>query len=117
VATVLYQANHAPAWEIVAEASRAANNATEEFSGEDAQIVSTIQTKNQSSMMSFSADAFDLPGIFRLFAKEDLQRAITLAKEFNGEAPRATGLIAIVRAILDPKPAAVPKKQSIRIER
>lgn len=117
VATVLYEANHAPAWEIVAEASRAANNATEEFSGEDATIVSNIRTKNQTSMMSFTADGFDLPGIFRLLAKEDLQRAIVFAKEFNGESPRATGLIAIVRAILDTKPAAVPKKQQVRVER
>lgn len=111
VATTLYEASHVPAWEIMSEVVRTANNATEEFSGEDARIVSSLQTKNQTSMMSFTVDEFDLPGIFRLLAKEDLQHAILVAKDFNGESPRATALIAIVREVLETKPGAGTKKK------
>lgn len=111
VATALYEAKREPAWEIMSEVVRAANNATEEFSGEDARVVSSLQTKTQTSMMSFTVDEFDLPSIFRSFAKEDLQRAILLAKDFNGESPRATALIAIVHEVLETKPGAGTKKK------
>lgn len=110
VATTLYEASRAPAWEMMSEVIRSSNNAAEEFSGEDGHIVASIQTKAQTSMLSFTVEEFDLPDIFRSFAKEDLQRAILLAKDFNGESPRATALIAIVRATLEKKKASGVKK-------
>lgn len=110
VASAMYEFSHAPAWDIMSEVVRAANNSAEEFTGEDAQISSRLQTKNQMSILSFTADEMDLPGIFRLLSKEDLQRSILLARDFNGESPRATALIAIVRAVLEKKPATKPGK-------
>lgn len=110
VATTVYVASRGSAWELMSEVVRSANNTNEEFSGEDARIVSRLETKNQISMMSFTVDEFDLPGIFRLLAKEDLQRAILLAKDFNGESPRATALVAIVREVLSTKSVPAPGK-------
>ena len=103
IATALYEVDRARAWDMMSEVARAANNASEEFSGEDARIVASLQTKVQNSMYTFTADEFDLPNIFRSLARENLERATALAKDFNGESPRATALIAIVRATLEKK--------------
>jgi hypothetical protein len=110
VATLLYEVDRARAWELMSEIVRAANNASEDFSGEDARIVASLQTKTQTSMYTFTADEFDLPNIFSALAKENLERATLLAKDFNGEAPRAAALIAVVRATLEKKPPTGTRK-------
>ncbi len=104
VATVLYELDRQRAWDAMSEVARAANNVAEEFSGEDSRITATLHIRNQNSVQTHTADGFDLPGIFRLLAKENLDRSILLAKDFNGEAPRATASIAIARATLEKKP-------------
>jgi hypothetical protein len=103
VANALYEADRARAWDMMSEVVRAANNTSEEFSGEDARIVASLHTNVQTSIYSFTAEEFDLPNIFRSLAKDNLERSIQLAKDFNGESPRATALIAIVRATLEKK--------------
>jgi hypothetical protein len=103
VATVLYELDRQRAWEAMSEVVRAANNVAEEFSGEDSRIMATLHIRNQNSVQTHSAEGFDLPGIFRSLAMENLDRAILLAKDFNGEAPRATASIAIARVTLEKK--------------
>lgn len=102
VATRMYEVDRTRAWEIVAEAVKAANAATG-FTGEDAEIVSRFQTSRGTSTTSFTVESFNLNGIFGLLARDDLFRAVELAKSFMGETPRATATLAIVRAILDQK--------------
>ncbi len=102
VATRMYEVDRTRAWEIVAEAVKAANAATG-FTGEDAEIVSRFQTKRGTSTTNFNVESFDLNGIFGLLARDDLFRAVELAKTFTNEAPRATATLAIIRAILDQK--------------
>jgi hypothetical protein len=46
---------------------------------------------------------FDLEGIFKELALQDYDRAVELARGFQGEGPRAVATIAIARAILDSK--------------
>jgi hypothetical protein len=46
---------------------------------------------------------FDLRGVFRTLAKDDLYRTIEIAKGFTGEAPRANATLAIARAVLEEK--------------
>ena len=111
VANALYEADRARAWDMMSEVVRAANNSSEEFSGEDARIVASLHINTQTSMFSFTAEEFDLPNIFRSLAKDNLERSIQLAKDFNGESPRATALIAIVRATLEKKQETGNKKQ------
>jgi hypothetical protein len=48
-----------------------------------------------------SAEEFDLLLAFRLLARQDLLRAIQLARSFTGEAPRAVATLAIARSILE----------------
>jgi len=102
VATRMYEVDRSRVWEAMSEAIKAANAATD-FTGEDAQIAARISTSRGTSTTNFTVDSFDLAGIFGLLAKDDLYRAIQLAKNFMNEAPRATATLAIVRAALDQK--------------
>lgn len=102
VATRMYEVDRTRAWEIVAEAVKAANAATG-FTGEDAEIVSRFKTSRGTSTTNMTVESFDLNGIFGLLARDDLFRAVELAKTFTGETPRATATLAIIRAILNQK--------------
>jgi hypothetical protein len=46
---------------------------------------------------------FDLEGIFRSLSNYDYDKAVELARGFQGEAPRANAVIAIARSVLDEK--------------
>lgn len=102
VATRMYEVDKTRAWEAVAEAVKAANGTTG-FTGTDAQIIARFQTSRGTSTSNFDVESFDLQGIFGLLAREDLNRAVELAKSFTGEAPRATATLAIIRAVMDKK--------------
>jgi hypothetical protein len=102
VATRMYEVDRTRAWEIVSEAVKAANS-TSEFTGEDAQLVSSFVTPRGTSTTNFDVESFDVGGIFGLLARDDLYRAVELAKNFTTDAPRATATLAIIRAILEQK--------------
>jgi hypothetical protein len=102
VATRMYEVDRTRSWEIVAEAVKAANAATG-FTGSDAEIVSRFKTARGTSTTNMTVESFNLDGIFGLLARDDLFRAVELAKTFTGEAPRATATLAIIRAILNRK--------------
>jgi len=89
-------------WDATFDAVKAANSA-EGFTGEDGEIVLTFQSKGGSSARSSDAPDFDLEGIFKDLALQDYDRAVELARGFQGEGPRAVATIAIARAILEPK--------------
>jgi hypothetical protein len=99
VATRMFDVDHGRVWEAVLEATKAANS-TSGFSGEDAQIVARFQSGRGTSTTNFSVDAFDLRGVFGLLAKDDLYRAIELAKSFTADAPKAAATLAIARSVL-----------------
>lgn len=89
-------------WDATFDAVKAANSA-EGFTGEDGEVVSKFQTKGQSSVHTTDVAEFDLDGIFRDLALQDYDRAVELARGFQGEGPRAVATIAIARAILEKK--------------
>lgn len=89
-------------WDATFDAVKAANSA-EGFTGEDGEIVLTFQSKGSSSVHTSDVPDFDLEGIFKELALQDYDRAVELARGFQGEGPRAVATIAIARAILDPK--------------
>jgi hypothetical protein len=90
------------AWDATFDAVKAANSA-DGFTGEDGEMVLKFQSKGQSSIHSNDVPDFDLDGIFRDLAAKDYDRAVELARGFQGEGPRAVATIAIARAILEPK--------------
>ena len=89
-------------WDATFDAVKAANSA-EGFTGEDGEMVLKFQSKGGSSVNTNDVPEFDLDGIFRDLAALDYDRAVELARGFQGEGPRAVATIAIARAILEPK--------------
>jgi hypothetical protein len=89
-------------WDATFDAVKAANSA-EGFTGEDGEMVLKFQSKGQSSVYTNDIPEFDLEGIFRDLADQDYERAVELARGFQGEGPRAIATIAIARAVLQPK--------------
>jgi hypothetical protein len=102
VANAFLAAERARAWETMLEVAKAANSA-EGFTGEDGRIVVRLQTKSMNSLRTSTVDDFNLNGIFRTLAQENATQAIEIARSFEGEAPRATALIAIARTLLSDK--------------
>lgn len=91
------------AWETMLEVAKASNS-VEGFNGEDGRLIIRLQTKNMTSLRSSTVDDFNLPGVFRSLSQENATQAIELARSFEGEAPRATALIAVARTLLSEKP-------------
>jgi hypothetical protein len=89
-------------WDATFDAVKAANSA-EGFTGEDGELNLTFSSKGSSSARSSNVPDFDVEGIFKDLANEDYDRAVELARGFQGEGPRAVATIAIARAVLDPK--------------
>ena len=108
VANALREIDRARAWDATFEAVKAAN-AAEGFTGEDGKMILKFQAKTQSSIHTNSVAEFDLEGIFRGLANEDYERAVELARGFEGEGPRAVATIAIARAILETKKQTTAK--------
>jgi hypothetical protein len=102
VANAFKTIDPARVWDATFDAVKAANSA-EGFTGEDGEIVVKFQSKSGSSVHSSDVPDFDLEGIFGYLAAQDYDRAVELARGFQGEGPRAVATIAIARAILEPK--------------
>lgn len=107
VATGLLPADRVRAWETIDEAIKAANSA-EGFTGEDSQVGARLQTRMMVMATNAAAEDFDLLGAFRALAREDLLRAVQLAKTLTGESPRAVATLAIARSVLEKPPAGSP---------
>lgn len=103
VANAFLTLDRARAWETMLEVAKASNS-VEGFNGEDGRLVIRLQTKNMTSLRSSTVDDFNLPGVFRSLSQENATQAIELARSFEGEAPRATALIAVARTLLSEKP-------------
>lgn len=102
VANAFLNIDRARAWETMLEVSKAANSA-EGFNGEDGRLAMRLQTKNMTSMRSNSVEDFNLRSVFGVLSQENATQAIEIARSFEREAPRATALIAVARALLSEK--------------
>ncbi len=86
------------AWEIIGEAVKEANR-LEEFTGENT-IHFPMMTDSGARFLTIGGEKFSLSNVFRALAKNDLYRAVEVAKSFKYEAPRATVTLAIASSIL-----------------
>ncbi len=89
-------------WEVMLDVVKASNS-TEGFNGEDGRLIMRLQTESMTSLRTNSIEDFNLPGIFKALAQENADQAIEIARRFEEEAPRATALIAVARALLADK--------------
>ena len=99
VATQLFALDRPRAWELMSEVVKA-GNAAQEFTGEDAQMMVRVQFRRGASTMNFTAESFDVTGLFAALARDDFNRAVELARNFAGEAPRAAATLAAARTAL-----------------
>jgi hypothetical protein len=102
VATALLPLDRTRDWEMMLEVAKASNSA-EGFNGEDGRLTMQLRTKNMSSMRISTIDEFNLQGVFRTLSQENASQAIEIARSFENEAPRATALIAVARALISEK--------------
>jgi len=85
--------------EVTFDAVKAANS-TEGFTGEGGSITQVMKTRGLMRVNPLNVPDFDIEGLFALLANEDYERAIQLARGFQGEAARANATIAIARSVL-----------------
>jgi hypothetical protein len=105
VATQFVTADPVRAWEMMGEVVKAANS-SETFTGESVKIRFPMMTMGGGlKIIGIGGEDFGLSGILRLLGKNDLYRAIDLARSFKNEAPRATATLAVVSAVLEKQPA------------
>lgn len=103
VANAYLTTDRARAWDTMLEVVKASNSA-EGFNGEDGRLIMRLQTKFQTSLRTNSVEDFNLAGIFRTLALDNASQSVEMARSFEGEAPRASALIAVARALLSEKP-------------
>ncbi|HEX7175386.1 MAG TPA: hypothetical protein VF240_09020 [Pyrinomonadaceae bacterium] len=102
VVTQLHAVDRQRAWDMLAEIVKA-SNAAEGFTGEDATLEAELRTKFGTTRRTSTAESFDLAGLFASLAKENLDRAVELARSFKSEHPRTAATLAVARAVLDRK--------------
>lgn len=110
IANALQVVEPTRAWDAIFDAVRAANS-TEAFVGESGALTTTIRIKSQAMKKTEDNPDFEIKGIFGLLANKDFNRAVQLARGFQGDAPRANATIAICRAVLQEKIVSVPAAQ------
>ncbi len=99
IANQLVGIDRVRAWEIIGEAVKEANR-LEGFNGENT-IHFPLMTGGGVRFQNIGGENFSLANVFRALAKDDLYRAVDVAKSFKYEAPRATVTLAIASSILD----------------
>ena len=106
VANQLVAADRVRAWEIMDEAVKEANR-IEGFSGEN-QIHFPFMTSGGVKFRSVGGENFSLTNVFRSLARDDLYRALELARSFKYDAPRANVTLAIASSILEKTKTGLP---------
>jgi len=78
--------------------------------GEGGELTMTVNSPGKILRQTESVSEFDVAGIFGELGRSDCDRAIQLARGFQGEALRANTTIAISRSMLDEKGQQATKK-------
>jgi hypothetical protein len=88
------------AWELLTQATNAAN-AVADFTGENGMTSINLEGKISIRLGVEVAAPDDLADSLRGLAEDDFYQAISVAKAFRGDAPRAVATIATARAVLN----------------
>ena len=101
VASRFFAIDNARGWDTTNELVKAANNA-EKFTGDNV-ITFSIATQSDIKFQEIGGEEADLTRLFQLLTKDDLYRSVEVAKSFKNDAPRASALLAIAGALLEPR--------------
>jgi hypothetical protein len=112
VATGFVTIDQVRAWELLAEAIKAANSATE-FTGENEQLTfGLLATRSGIKSVNIRAADFALGGLVYALTEIDLIRTADLSKSFKNPAARATATLSMAQAVLNKK-ASTPPPQTV----
>lgn len=114
VATLMFELDHGRVWEALTEAVKAANSVGG-YSGEDSQVSQRFSSGRGTSTTNFTVQQFDVEGLFRSLAKEDLYRSIEMARGFTADTPRAIATLAVARSVLETKKDATSRTEASEI--
>src|SRR6185503_16215810 len=92
IANALKLIEPARVWDAVYDSIKAANS-TDGFTGEDGGLSLQVASKSVIITRIEQAVDFDIEGIFSQMAKDDYERAVELARGYQGEAPRAVATV------------------------
>jgi hypothetical protein len=98
IARRMLAADRERAWQTMRDVVKAANQA-DNFTGEN-QISFSVGSRTDIRFNRIGGEEAGLSGIFRLLAKDDLDRSLDLARTFKNDAPRATATLAIASSLL-----------------
>ncbi|HKY43566.1 MAG TPA: hypothetical protein VJM50_10760 [Pyrinomonadaceae bacterium] len=98
IANQLVDVDRVRAWEIMGEVVKESNR-FEGFTGANT-IHFPLMTSSSVRFLNIGGENFSLTNVFRALAKDDLYRAVDVAKSFKYDAPRATVTLAIASSIL-----------------
>jgi hypothetical protein len=98
IANQFVEVDRVRAWEIIGEAVKEANR-FDGFNGENT-VTFPLMTGSSVRFLSIGGENYSLANVFRALAKDDLYRAVDVAKSFKYDAPRATVTLAIASSIL-----------------
>lgn len=99
IANHLMAVDRVRAWEIIGDAVKEANR-LEGFTGEDT-VHFPLMTASGVRFQRIGGENFSLANVFRALAKDDLYRAVDVAKGFKYDAARAMVTLAIASSVLD----------------
>ncbi|MEJ7578774.1 MAG: hypothetical protein WKF74_17395 [Pyrinomonadaceae bacterium] len=100
------------AWEMLPDVVKSANQAAE-FTGEDARINNNLEGAVSIIMLVTGSSDSNLTGVFDALGRDNLFRAVELARGFTGEAPRSFAVLAVANSVLNKKPQpAAPRRQA-----
>ena len=102
VANALLRIDAGRGWNSMTDVVKAANGAPD-FTGADGELSFRIITKTSRSINQHATPEFDLAGLFQNLGNLDFDRAVSLARVFEHEAPRAHAVMAIALSVLNEK--------------
>ena len=88
------------AWEVIAEAVKAANG-SDEYTGENMILNVAIMTRSGLKLLELDGADFSLKTLFGALTKEDSGRASDVAKSFQNKRPRSVAILAIASSLLE----------------
>jgi hypothetical protein len=102
VASHFFKFDRVRGWEIAVDAIKA-SNAVSDSAADDGKLAVRLQARGVAAMVNLDVPSFNLTNLFETLAKDDFERAGSLADTIKGEAPRATANLAIARSLLRKK--------------
>ena len=100
IATQMAALDRTRVWELTNDVVKSVN-ALPDFSGEGATMTMRVKFKDGGAMtQNIDVASFDLTGLFDTLAREDFDRASSLARSLKGESPRSVASLAVARSVL-----------------